>query len=48
MLHKANLVTYSGPQFSTFAMEKGNEYTVDYFTKILFTKESTLIQNSKF
>ncbi len=35
ILHRANLVTYSGPQFSTFAMEKGNEYTIDYFTKVL-------------
>jgi muramoyltetrapeptide carboxypeptidase len=30
------LVTYSGPQFSSFAMQKGFEYTLDYFKKILY------------
>ncbi len=28
---KTGLVTYSGPHFSTFAMEQGLEYTLDYF-----------------
>lgn len=33
---KTGLVTYSGPHFSSFGMEKGIEYTVDYFKKCLF------------
>ncbi|MBY8913981.1 LD-carboxypeptidase [Bacillus sp. YC2] len=28
---KTGLVTYSGPHFSTFAMKKGLDYTIDYF-----------------
>lgn len=28
---KTGLVTYSGPHFSTFAMEKGLDYTTEYF-----------------
>ncbi|ARN84564.1 peptidase S66 [Candidatus Nucleicultrix amoebiphila FS5] len=34
--HKTGLVTYSGPQFSSFAMKKGFEYTRDFFKKIFF------------
>lgn len=30
---KTGLVTYSGPHFSTFGMEKGLEYTLEYFRK---------------
>lgn len=29
---KTGLVTYSGPHFSTFAMKKGLDYTIDYFS----------------
>lgn len=36
IFHQAGLVTYSGPQFSSFAMEKGFEYTLDFFKKIFF------------
>jgi len=32
---KCGLVTYYGPHFSTFGMEKGNEYTMEYFKKCL-------------
>jgi muramoyltetrapeptide carboxypeptidase LdcA involved in peptidoglycan recycling len=32
---KTGLVTYSGPHFSTFGMEKGLEYTTEYFRKCL-------------
>lgn len=32
---KTGLVVYSGPAFSTFAMLKGNDYTVDYFKKCI-------------
>lgn len=31
-----NLVTYSGPQFSSFAMQQGFDYTLDYFKRALF------------
>ena len=36
---KTGLVTYSGPHFSTFGMQKGLEYTIDYFRKCLFSEE---------
>lgn len=32
----AGLITYSGPQFSSFAMQKGFEYTLEYFKKIFY------------
>jgi muramoyltetrapeptide carboxypeptidase len=32
---KTGLVTYSGPHFSTFGMQKGLEYTLEYFKKCL-------------
>jgi muramoyltetrapeptide carboxypeptidase len=32
---KTGLTTYSGPHFSTFGMEKGLEYTLEYFQKCL-------------
>lgn len=35
---KAGLVTYSGPFFSSFAMKKGAEYTIDYFLKCLMSE----------
>jgi muramoyltetrapeptide carboxypeptidase LdcA involved in peptidoglycan recycling len=35
MLARANLVTYSGPHYSTFAMKKGIEYTLDCFRRCL-------------
>lgn len=34
--HKAELVTYSGPHFSTFAMKKGFEYTLASFKETFF------------
>lgn len=37
IVHKTGLVTYSGPQFSSFAMKKGFEYTLEYFNKTFFT-----------
>ncbi|CAH2213114.1 S66 family peptidase [Tepidibacter aestuarii] len=33
------LVTYSGPHYSTFGMEKGIDYTIDYFKKCLMSEE---------
>ncbi|WLR47673.1 LD-carboxypeptidase [Halobacillus litoralis] len=38
---KTGLVTYSGPHFSTFGMEKGIHYTFDHFMKV-FTKTEQL------
>jgi muramoyltetrapeptide carboxypeptidase LdcA involved in peptidoglycan recycling len=34
--HKTGLVTYSGPQFSSFAMQKGFGYCLEYFRKACF------------
>ena len=36
---KTGLVTYSGPHYSTFSMQKGIEYTTEYFKKCLFSSE---------
>ncbi|HDR6310299.1 TPA: LD-carboxypeptidase [Bacillus cereus] len=36
---KTGLVTYSGPHFSSFGMEKGLEYTNNYFLKCLTSNE---------
>jgi muramoyltetrapeptide carboxypeptidase len=44
---KTGLVTYSGPHFSTFAMEKGLEYTLEHFRKCLFEPEPFAIPPSQ-
>ncbi len=44
---KTGLVTYSGPHFSSFGMEKGIEYTVEYFKKCLFSNEAFDVIPSK-
>ncbi|MCA0969725.1 LD-carboxypeptidase [Halobacillus litoralis] len=36
---KTGLVTYSGPHFSSFGMEKGIDYTIEYFEKVFFHTE---------
>ncbi|MBR1605735.1 MAG: LD-carboxypeptidase [Alphaproteobacteria bacterium] len=36
---KTDVVTYSGPHFSSFGMAKGFDYTLDYFKKCLFNEE---------
>ncbi|MYL51104.1 LD-carboxypeptidase [Halobacillus litoralis] len=36
---KTGLVTYSGPHFSSFGMEKGIGYTFDHFIKVFTEKE---------
>ncbi|KEK25536.1 S66 family peptidase [Bacillus gaemokensis] len=41
---KTNLITYSGPHFSSFGMEKGLDYTIDYFLKCLAYEEPIEIQ----
>ena len=37
---KTNLVTYSGPHFSSFGMIKGFDYTMEYFQKCLMATDS--------
>jgi muramoyltetrapeptide carboxypeptidase LdcA involved in peptidoglycan recycling len=44
--HKTGVVTYSGPQFSSFAMQKGFEYSLEYFKKIFFDKTAIDIKPS--
>ncbi|KFM99565.1 LD-carboxypeptidase [Bacillus clarus] len=36
---KTSLITYSGPQFSSFGMEKGLDYTTEYFLKCMISDE---------
>lgn len=43
---KAGMVTYSGPHFSTFGMEKGLEYTLEYFKKCLMDTEPFVVEPS--
>jgi len=40
---KTNLVVYSGLNFSSFAMQKGFDYCMDYFKKIFFQREKVLL-----
>jgi muramoyltetrapeptide carboxypeptidase len=40
---KTNLVVYSGLHFSSFAMQKGFDYCMDYFKKIFFQSEKVLL-----
>lgn len=40
------LITYSGPHFSTFAMLHGNEYTMEYFLKMMMKDENIHIKHS--
>jgi len=47
ILKKTNLVTYSGPHFSTFGMEIGIEYTIEFFKKCFFSDSSYEITPSK-
>lgn len=44
---KTELVTYSGPHFSSFGMEKGLEYTTDYFVKCLTSNEPIEVLSSE-
>ncbi|HZG15993.1 MAG TPA: S66 peptidase family protein [Candidatus Bathyarchaeia archaeon] len=36
---KTGVITYSGPHFSTFGMEKGFDYILDYFQRCLMSEE---------
>lgn len=46
ILAKADLVTYSGPAYSTFGQKLHFDYTLDYFKKCLMSEESYEIQPS--
>ena len=37
--HKAGLVSYYGPHFSSFGMQKGFDYTLEYFRKCLMSSQ---------
>ncbi len=44
---KTDMITYSGPAFFNFAMEKGFEYNEEYFKKCLMNEDSFEIKPSK-
>ncbi len=44
---KTGLVTYYGPHFSSFGMEKGCEYTIEYFKKMFMSEDKVEILDSK-
>ncbi|MEK5255023.1 S66 peptidase family protein [Paenibacillus sp. FSL F4-0125] len=44
---KTGLVTYSGPHFSSFAMLHDNEYTTQYFRKLMMDNKEILVGPSK-
>lgn len=43
---KTGLITYYGPHFSTFGIKLGNEYTIDYFKKVLLENDSVEVKAS--
>ena len=45
--HKTGLVTYSGVHFSSFGMQKGFEYSLEYFKKIFFESNEISLLPSK-
>ncbi len=44
---KTGLITYYGPHFSSFGMQKGFDYTLEYFKKCLFSEKPFEIASSK-
>ena len=44
---KTGLITFSGPQFFSFGMKYGLEYTIDYFKKIFMEKKDIEIKSSE-
>ena len=44
---KTDLVTYSGPHFSTFGQKEYIDYTIDYFKKCLFESDEYRVEPSK-
>ncbi|MGA8164984.1 MAG: S66 peptidase family protein [Waddliaceae bacterium] len=46
-LARCGLITYSGPHYSTFAMKKGLDYTLQNFKKMLFNHGPSLLSPSQ-
>ena len=46
IMAKTDVVTYSGPHFSSFGMVKGFDYSLEYFKKCLTTNDPYTIQPS--
>ena len=44
---RTGLVTYSGPHYSSFGMEKGFEYEMEYFKKMFFQEEEFELTSSE-
>lgn len=44
---KTGLVTYSGPHYSSFGMQKGFEYELEYFKKMFFQENEFELEASK-
>ncbi len=44
---KTGLITYSGPHFSTFSMQKELEYNIEYFQKCFMSDEEFSVEPSK-
>ncbi len=44
---KTGMITYHGPFFSTFGMQEGLEYTLDYFKKCVMNNEIYFVDFSK-
>lgn len=44
---KTSMATYSGPHFSTFGMEKGLDYTLEYFKKCLMNTAPFALEPSR-
>lgn len=44
ILAKANLITYSGPHFSTFGMKLGLDYTVDQFVQCVMSDDLLTVE----
>lgn len=45
-LARSNLITYSGPHFSSFAMQKGADYCITHFKKMVMHHEPVTINAS--
>lgn len=45
--HKTGLINYSGPVYSTFGMEKGLDYTIEYMKKALMENSEFEVKQSE-
>lgn len=44
--YKTGLITYSGPHYSSFAMKRGFDYTLEYFKRIFFKNSLITLKSS--